>query len=119
MMSRDYLGERIYDLTREMELLRRIAMWACDAELQGRADSKLNQRRILLYLAIRVQQGNLRVTFNVVDLGADLEIEQRTVRRTLDKLESQGLITRCHTGTVRRKYKVEYVSRHNGLSGRT
>ena len=114
--GRDYLGERIHDLTLEMRLLREIALWALDADLKGRADSKLNQRRILLYLAVRVERGNLRVTFSVIDLSYDLNIEQRTVRRTLDKLEAQKFISQCYTGTVKRKYKIEYVPRNNGIS---
>ncbi len=116
--ARDYLGERIFSLQQEMQLLRKIVMWALDTELKGRADTQLNQRRVLMYLAVRVEMSNMRVRFGVVDLALDLGMEQRTVRRTLDKLESQGLITRSYTGTVRREYKIEYVSHNNRLSGR-
>ncbi len=114
--ARDYLGERLFSLQQEMLLLRKIVMWALDTELKGRADTQLNQRRVLMYLAVRVEMSNMRVRFGVVDLALDLRMEQRTVRRTLDKLESQGLITRSYTGTMRRKYKIEYVSRNNGIS---
>lgn len=85
--------------------------WAANVSIKGRADAVHNARKALIWLTSRA--GTIRKWYNWGEVhmqtsaaAKELTMNLRTLYRSLDRLENQGLIQNTRDYGYGRRYKV-------------